>query len=111
MAQQGETGGVGAGSVVGAPKTTFELTLTNGTEADLDVSRAVLTTTYGAKPKRIAQPVYDEGVQDFSRKVKPAATTTAVYSFSVPTAELSAVSLTIDLDARHAPASFVGSLR
>lgn len=109
--RQGKTDGVGPGSVVGAPQTTFELTLTNNRSTELDVSSVVLTTTYAAKPKRLAPPVYDESVRDFGGSVKPGATATAVYSFSIPTNQLADVTLTIDLDANHAPASFAGSLR
>lgn len=108
---QGVAGGVGAGSTPGAPTTTFRLRLTNGSSRPLDVSSVVLTTVYGSKSRRVAAPVYGEGTADFAGVVAPGQSSSASYAFSIPAKNLDAVSVTVDLDGRHAPGSFRGSVR
>lgn len=110
--KQGVTNGVGAGASQGAPTTTFTLKLTNGSAKPVDVSSVVLTTVFGGKSKLIAQPVYGQGgASDFSGTLAPGKSTTATYIYSIPTKQLGAVSLTVDLDGRHGLASFSGSAR
>jgi len=110
--KQGVTNGVGPGASQGAPMTTFELKLSNGSTKPLDASSVVLTTIYGGKSKLVAQPVYGQaGASDFSGTLAPGKSTTATYVYSIPAKQRGAVSLSVDLDGRHALVSFTGSAR
>lgn len=110
--EQGVTNGVGAGSSQGAPMTSFELKLTNSSTKPVELSAVVLTAVYGGKSKLVAQPVYAQaGASDFSGTVAPGKSATATYVYTIPTKQLGAVSLFVDLDGRHAIGSFTGSAR
>ena len=109
--EQGVTNGVGAGSSQGAPMTSFELSSTNSSTKPVELS-AVLTAVYGGESKLVAQPVYAQaGASDFSGTVAPGKSATATYVYTIPTKQLGAVSLFVDIDGRHAIGSFTGSAR
>lgn len=104
------TGGRGRGSQPGSPQTTFALTLDNRSGQPVDVSSVVLTLTYGAKPARLAQQVYDTSTTDFTGVVAPGASTRASYAFVIPS-DRSGAALVVDLDGRHALATLKGAAR
>lgn len=106
---QGKSTGVGPGEFANSPRTTIKLTVTNGSDAALDLSQVVVSTLYG-KPTRQAQPVYDEGATDLSGTLAPGKSASATYMFSVPQEGLDAVRTVVDLDGRHAPGTFSGSM-
>jgi hypothetical protein len=102
--------GQGPGVFNGAPRTDVALHIVNGTTSDLDLSRVVVTMTYGS-PRRVASAVYEPGARDFAGTLPPGGTATATYMYSIPTASLSAVSMTVDFDGAHAAATFAGTVR
>ncbi len=110
--RQSTTNGVGPGSSQGAPMTTVALRLTNSSDTPLDASSVVLTTVYGTASGLVAQPVYGQpGATDFSGRIAPGSSAEASYMFAIPTKQLGAVTLYVDLDGRHAIGSFHGSAR
>jgi hypothetical protein len=104
---QGRVAGQGPGVVAG-PKTTFHLRFTNGSSRAISLDQVVPTAEFGS-PARLARPVYDDRTQDFGTTVKPGATTTATYAFSIPKDQLSHVVIHLDFDGRHVAATFRGS--
>lgn len=104
----GKITGQGPGIFTGDPLTTLSVTLKNGTPKDISLDAVVATLTYGT-PLRRAQPVYGPTSSDFNGTVKQGATASATYAFSVPTAQLSSVTLTLDVDGLHGLATFSGS--
>jgi hypothetical protein len=104
---QGRVTGQGPGVVAG-PKTTFDLRFTNGSNRAISLDQVVPTAEFGS-PARLARPVYDDRTQDFGTTVKPGATATATYAFSIPQDELSHVVIHLDFDGRHVAATFRGS--
>ena len=104
---QGRVSGQGPGVVAG-PKTTFDLRFTNGSDRAISLDQVVPTAEFGS-PSRLARPVYDDRTQDFGTTVKPGATATATYAFSIPKDELSHVVIHLDFDGRHVAATFRGS--
>jgi hypothetical protein len=104
---QGRVTGQGPGVVAG-PKTTFDLRFTNGSNQAISLDQVVPTAEFGS-PARLARPVYDDRTQDFATTVKPGATATATYAFSIPKDELSHVVIHLDFDGRHVAATFRGS--
>lgn len=108
--KQAKTTGKGPGVFVGAPLTQFDVELKNGTTSDLKLDQVVVSLLYGS-PQRVAQAVYEDGAVDLSGVVGAGKTVTARYLFSVPTAKLSAVSMTIDFAGTHAAATFKGSVK
>ncbi len=104
---QGRVSGQGPGVVAG-PKTTFHLRFTNGSDRAVSLDQVVPTAGFGS-PARLARPVYDDRTQDFGTTVKPGATATATYAFSIPPGELSHVVIHLDFDGRHVAATFRGS--
>jgi hypothetical protein len=104
---QGRVTGQGPGVVAG-PKTTFHLRFTNGSGRAISLDQVVPTAEFGS-PARLARPVYDDRTQDFGTTVKPGATASATYAFSIPQAELSHVVIHLDFDGRHVAATFRGS--
>jgi len=108
--EQGTVAGQGPGVSSGAPMTKVGLELTNGTAREVRLTGVVVTMTYG-QPRRIAAPVYVEGVADFAGTVKPGAKSRAVYAFTVPTSELGEVVMSVDLDGVHALATFQGKVK
>ncbi len=104
---QGRVTGQGPGVVAG-PKTTFHLRFTNGSDRAISLDQVVPTAEFGS-PARLARPVYDDRTQDFGTTVKPGATATATYAFSIPQDELSHVTIHLDFDGRHVAATFRGS--
>jgi len=105
--RQAKVTGQGPG-VMSGPMTSLRLQLVNGSSRTLDLAHVVLTTTYG-RPARIARPVYSDGTQDLAGLVEPGGRATATYAFSVPTSDLTHVTVHIDFDSRHAIGAFVGS--
>ena len=108
---QSTTTGEGPGSINGAPKTTFALRLDNDSSSVVDVSQVVVRLSYGRSPARLAPPVYGTDAADFTGTVPPGKSTAATYAFSIPASKLSRVTLSVDIDARHAPAVLNGSAR
>ena len=107
--EQGTSEGQGPGVFVGAPKTAFTVTVTNDSKKPVDLTQVVVTTTYGT-PALQAQPVYDDGARDLSGTLEPGASATGLYQFSVPTDRLGDVTTYVDLDGRHLPGTFSGSV-
>jgi hypothetical protein len=105
--RQAKITGQGPG-VLSGPMTSMRLRLVNGSTTTLDLDHVVLTTLYG-RPARIARPVYTDGTQDLTGLVKPGGRATATYAFSVPTSDLTHVTVHIDFDSRHAAGVFSGS--
>jgi hypothetical protein len=107
--QHGTAGGQGPGALPDRATTTFSLRLTNHTSSKIDASQVVMTAVYGKDPRRLASPVYDERAADFAGVIERGASTTAAYTFAIPKTRLSAVELTLDIDANHSPGTFSGS--
>jgi len=107
---QGTVSGQGPGVLTGQPTSTLTVRLDNGSSKALALNEVVVTTTYGT-PARVAKPVYDEGVRDFSGTVSPGKSATAVYRFDIPTDQLAEVTVNIDFDGVHHAATFHGSVR
>ena len=107
--RQGRVTDKGPG-VVRGPVTSFDLELSNGSDASLDLTQVVATAVYGS-PRRLSSPVYLEEGQDFRGVVKPGGTAKAVYGFSIPEADLGKVTLLLDFDATHSAAKFAGAAR
>ncbi len=105
--RQAKVTGQGPG-VLSGPMTSLRLQLVNDSMTTLDLDHVVVTTVYG-RPARIARPVYTDGTQDLTGLVKPGGRTTATYAFSVPTSDLTHVTVHIDFDSRHAAGVFSGS--
>lgn len=105
--RQAKVTGQGPG-VLSGRMTSLRLQLVNGSRATLDLDHVVVTTVYGL-PARIARPVYTDGTQDLTGLVKPGGRATATYAFSVPTSDLTHVTVHIDFDSRHAAGVFSGS--
>jgi len=102
--------GEGPGAVPGLPVTTFKIRIHNGSENAIDLNQVVVTATIknGAEA---ARPIYFDGVADFFGSVKPNSSKVSTYAFTIPTANLDEVVLTVDFDAKHRPATFSGSVR
>lgn len=109
--QHGVTAGRGPGAVSGSPVTRFSLMLRNGSASPVDAIDVVTTVVYGSTHRKVAPLVYDDASADFGARVAPKGTTTAVYSYVIPPADLGAVRLTVDLDGHHGLATFSGSVR
>ena len=108
--KQGASKGQGPGVFNGAPRTQVALEIVNGSTKSLDLSRVVVTLLYGT-PKRVASPVYEPGALDFAGTLAPGATARGTYMYSIPTADLSDVTMTVDFDGVHAAATFTGSVK
>jgi hypothetical protein len=104
------TSGRGRGAMPGSPQTTFTVALDNRSDRTVDVSRVVLTLSYGAGTRRLAQRVYDDATHDFSGVVERGAQQRAVYAFALPS-DRSSAALVVDLDGRHALATLQGVAR
>lgn len=100
----------GPGEFPGEPKTQVSLRMTNSSGTRVRLDQVVVTAIYGPS-RREARPVYDDSSRDFSGVLAPKASTTAVYSFSVPKAQLGQVTMLVDFDARHTVATFQGDPR
>jgi hypothetical protein len=98
----------GPGELTGQPLTTFTIELTNGTSKDVVLNQVVVSAFYGT-PLLMAQPVYSPGVSDFATVVKPGASASTKYAFSIPVAELHRVTIAVDFDGLHSVAVFTGS--
>lgn len=95
---------------IAGPKTTFSLRFTNGSGKAITMNQVVVSASYGTRGLA-ARPVYDDNddaLRDFSGTVAPGASTSAAYAFSIPTSQLSRVTLRVDFDAIHVAASFTG---
>lgn len=108
--KQGTATGVGPGAFVGAPVTQFDVELVNTSERDLVLDQVVTTLLYGS-PSRLASPVYQDGAVDLAGTIAKGATVKATYLFSIPTAQLGRVSMTVDFDGKHGAATFEGAVR
>jgi hypothetical protein len=100
----------GPGEFPGEPKTQISLRMTNGGHDTVRLNQVVVTAIYGTA-RRQARPVYDNRSRDFSGVLKPASSATAVYSFSVPKADLDQLTMLVDFDARYTVATFQGDPR
>jgi hypothetical protein len=98
----------GPGELTGKPLTVFTIEMTNGTSAPIDLTQVVVTAAYGS-PAVAAPPVYDNGIQDFATNLKPGATATTKYAFSIPVKNLKRITLSVDFDGKHTAAVFDGS--
>jgi hypothetical protein len=107
---QGASSGQGPGVFVGAPRTAFTIKVTNGTSRALALDGVVVSMRYGS-PQRAASPVYEDSARDLAGTVAPGKSATAVYMFSVPTKELTKVTMSVDFDGTHAAAVFRGSVK
>jgi hypothetical protein len=105
--RQAKVTGQGPG-VLSGPMTSLRVQLVNGSGTTLDLDHVVVTTVY-ERPARIARPVYSDGTQDLAGLVKPGGRAMATYAFSVPTSDLTHVTVHIDFDSRHAAGVFSGS--
>jgi hypothetical protein len=108
-ARQQVTSGQGPGERAGQPQTVFSLELTNGSAAPLDLNSVIVQAVYGSD-KAQASPVYDAETVDFGGTLAPGATTTAVYSFSIPADQVGDVVLSVDVDGYRFPAVFSGAV-
>ncbi|MBO1756822.1 hypothetical protein [Allobranchiibius sp. CTAmp26] len=106
---QGQVTGQGPGVFSGRTVTDFHVTLTNGTKKALSFDAVIVTVSYGS-PARVAHLVYDKNSVDFASTVQPGRSANAVYGFSVPTADLGNVTMTVDLDGIHELAMFRGKV-
>ena len=106
---QGVETGQGPGVFAGRPHTALTLTVVNRSAKALDLSQVVVTALYGS-PARLAAPVYeDAAARDFTGTLKPGATATATYVFSVPTASVKSLVAIVDVDATHVAARVKGA--
>jgi hypothetical protein len=97
--------GQGPGVYPGRPHTALHLTLVNRSTKAVDLGKVVVVTARYGTPARLAPPVYeDPAARDFAGVVKPGASTTAVYVFSVPAAAVGSVVAVVDIDGVHVPA-------
>ena len=101
--------GKGPGVFVGSPITQVSVELVNKSKNAIKLDQVVASMLYG-EPQRMASPVYQDGAKDFSGTVGADETATAVYMFSVPTSDLTKVSLAVDFDGGHTAATFEGSV-
>jgi hypothetical protein len=108
--KQGASTGQGPGVFSGAPRTAVGVQIVNGTKQSLDLSRVVVTMTYGT-PKRVASPVYEVGAVDFAGILAAGASANATYMYSIPTGSLSNVTMAVDFDGGHAAATFTGAVK
>lgn len=108
--KQTKTSGRGPGVFVGAPLTQVDVDLTNTSSADLKLDQVVVTMLYGS-PQRVASAVYQDGAVDLAGVVPKGKSVTGRYMFSVPRKELSAVTLSVDFDGKHAAATFKGAAK
>jgi hypothetical protein len=109
IAQQTDTG-QGPGARPGDPVTVFTVRITNNSAGTLNLDRVVVNVGLDNGSLQ-AQPAYVNGTNDFSGSVASHASSTTAYAFTIPTADLGAVVLTVDFDGRHAAATFTGSIR
>jgi hypothetical protein len=101
--------GQGPGAFSGRPYTAFTLTLHNGSPRTIDLTQVVVTATYGS-PARLASPVYeDASARDFSVRVQPNGSASAMYAFAIPPKQLGKVGITVDFDNMHVAAKFGGA--
>ncbi len=97
--------GRGPGVYPGRPHTVLHLTLVNRSAKAVNLNQVVVVTARYGTPARLAPPVYaDPAARDFAGVVKPGASATAVYVFSVPTAAVGSVVAVVDIDGVHVPA-------
>lgn len=106
--KQGTVTATGPGELTGQPYTSFRITFTNRSAKALDLTRVVVSVTYGPD-EADAAPVYgDDGVADFSTTIGAGKAAEAVYAFSIPKAQLGAVTMRVDFAADHQAATFLG---
>ena len=103
------SGDSGPGAQPGRPVSTLRIELVNGSPDPVDLSGVVVAATYGAD-RAVADLVYGDGQQDFSGVVASGGRAEAVHAFSIPPQARGDVTLTVDLDGRHAPAVWRGAV-
>lgn len=99
----------GPGAMTGKPKTTFDIEFANHSRSAVNLNEVVVEVTYGS-PSHSAAPVYDPTVQDFAGTVAAGKTVRTEYAFSIPTADLNHVRMTVRFNQLHAAATFVGAV-
>lgn len=85
-------------------------TITNGTDATVDLQFAEARLTYGADGTQ-AEQIYAEGVggqYPFEGSLQPGKKKTAASAFSVPTAGLSSITIEVEPDSDSQTAFFTG---
>lgn len=107
---RGTVTGAGPGVFPGRPVTDFHVTLANDTQKALPLGVVVVTVTYGS-PARFAHLVYDKNSADFTGPIPAGQSGKAVYGFSIPSADLDNVRMTVDLDGVHQFAVFKGKVK
>ncbi|TWE11815.1 hypothetical protein [Rudaeicoccus suwonensis] len=108
--KQAKETGQGPGVFANAPITEVTVKFTNGSKSTINLEQVVVQMTYGS-PARIASPVYNTSAVDFSGSVRPGASQTATYVFSIPSAGLKHNTMTVDFDGTYAAADFTGSVQ
>lgn len=108
--KQSKETGQGPGVFEGAPITQVTVKFTNGSKSTINLEQVVVQMTYGS-PARVASPVYNTSAVDFSGSVRPGASQTATYIFSIPSAGLKHSTMTVDFDGTYAAADFTGSVQ
>jgi hypothetical protein len=108
--RQAASKGVGPGVFSGSPRTDVAVEIVNGARSELDLSRVVVTMTYGT-PAQVASPVYEPGARDFAGTLPAGGTAKGTYMYSVPTADLAKVTMSVDFDGVHAAATFTGTVK
>lgn len=108
--KQAKTSGKGPGVFVGSPLTQIDVELTNTSSAEVKLDQVVVAMLYGS-PQKLASAVYEDGAVDLSGVVAKGQSAKARYMFSVPTNQLTSVTLTVDFDGKHAAATFKGSVK
>ncbi len=95
----------GSGFFTGAGYRVFEITLDNNSTSALDLNSVVVTLLLG-DDKQIAMPLYGEiEAYDFAGSLDSGDHTSSKYAFIIPSPE-DDLSLNVDLDKVHAPATF-----
>ena len=97
----------GPGAMTGKPQTTFTVRFVNKSHRIVQLNQVVVAVTYGSA-RAVAPPVYDSHVADFSGSVKPGHSVQTNYAFSIPTKDLTNVTMSVDFDGLHAAATFTG---
>jgi hypothetical protein len=106
----GTVSGQGPGVLRGQTSSSLTVTLTNGSNKEVNLNQVVVTADYG-RPARTASPIYGQGARDFNGTVAAGKTATAVYVFAIPTSQLSDVTVNVDFDGAHHAATFTGSVK
>ncbi len=102
--------GHGPGVFPGREYVAFDVEVTNGSGAAVDLSSVVVSAHYG-DAKQLAPAVYTASAEtaDLHGTVQPGGgKATGTYAFAVPASELGNVTLVVDFDGAHASAVYSG---